>query len=66
MVAGGSSRNCRHLRMMTRWMRSAPAVHTPQVNAPVHSPDSSPMVTISSRMTGEAEMRFCVNCRSNS
>ena len=63
---GGSSRNWRQVRMMTRWMTSAPAVHTPQTSAPVHRPDSAPMVTISSRMTGDAEMRFCANWRSNS
>ncbi len=66
VVDGGSSRNTRQQRIMTRWIKSAPAVHTPQVRAPVHSPDSAPMVTTRSRMTGEAEMRFCANWRSNS
>ena len=42
MVPGGSSRNCRQARMMTRWMISAPAVHTPEVSAPVHSADKKP------------------------
>ena len=65
-VLGVSSRNSRHLRMMTRWMRSAPPVHTPDVSAPVHKPDNSPMVTTRSRITGDAEMRFWANWRSNS
>ena len=47
-------------------MSSAPPVHTPEVSAPVHKPDSTPMVTISSRMTGDAEIRFWANWRSNS
>ena len=66
VVEAGSVRNCRQVRIMTRWMSSVPAVHTPQTSAPVHSPDSAPMVTTRSRITGEAEMRFCANWRSNS
>jgi hypothetical protein len=34
--------------------------------APVHSPERSPMVTTSSTMTGDAEMRFCANSRNSS
>ena len=41
-VPGVSSRNSRHLRMMTRWMSSAPPVHTPDVSAPVHRARQQP------------------------
>ena len=58
-VVDGSARNCRHLMMMTRWMTRIAAVQTPAVTAPVQRLDRNPTVPISSRMTSEAERRFC-------
>ena len=66
MVAGGSSRNWRQARMMTRWMMSAPPVHTPEVSAPVHSAERRPMVRTSSKITSDPDSRFCANWRSSS
>ena len=65
-VLGVSSRNFRHSRMITRWMSSAPAVQTPDVKPQVHRLESSPTVTTRSRITGEADSRFCANWRSSS
>jgi len=47
-------------------MMSAPPVQTPDVNPQVHRPERRPMVTMRRRMTGEAEIRFWANRRSNS
>ena len=66
VLPGGSSRNCRQVRMITRWMMSAPPVQTPGVERPVHRPTDSPMVTTSSRITSDPDSRFCANWRSNS
>ena len=52
--------------MIIKWMISAPAVQIPEVSACVHRLDNSPMVTMRSRMTSEADSRFCANWRSNS
>ena len=38
-VPGGSSRNCRQVRMITRWMSNAPAVQTPGGERLVHRLD---------------------------
>ena len=65
-VLGVSARNCRQVRTMMRWMTSAPPVHTPQISAPVHRPENTPMLTMSSSMTGDAETRFWANWRSSS
>ena len=62
----GSSRNCRHLLIMTAWMTSTEAVQAPAVTAPVHRLDRKPMVATSSRITSDADSRFCAYCRSNS
>ena len=40
----GSSRNCRHLVIMTAWMTSTEAVQMPAVTAPVHRLDRKPTV----------------------
>ena len=62
----GSSRNCRHLVMITAWMTSTEAVQAPAATAPVHRLDRKPTVATSSRMTSEADSRFCAYWRSSS
>ncbi len=62
----GSSRNCRHLLIMTAWMTSTEAVQVPAATALVHRLDRKPMVATSSRITSDADNRFCAYCRSNS
>ena len=41
-VPGGSLRNCRQVRMITRWMIKAPAVQVPEVSTWVHRLDKEP------------------------
>jgi len=65
-VAACSSRKRRQVRIMTRWMMSAPTVQMPEVTAPVHSAESRPMVTTNSKITSEPDSRFCANCRNSS
>ena len=62
----GSSRNWRHLVTMTAWITSTEAVQAPAATAPVHRLDRKPTVATSSRITSEADSRFCAYCRSNS
>ncbi len=62
----GRSRNCRHLVTITAWITSTDAVQVPAATAPVHRLDSKPMVATSSRITSEADSRFCAYCRSSS
>ncbi len=65
-LACGSSRNWRHLVMMTAWITSTALVQVPAVTAPVHSVERKPTVPTSSRITSEADSRFCANRRSSS
>ena len=62
----GSSRNCRHLLTMMAWMTSTEAVQAPAASALVHRLDRKPTVATSSRITSDADCRFCAYCRSNS
>ncbi len=62
----GSSRNWRHLVIMTAWITSTEAVQAPAATAPVHRLDRKPMVAIKSRITSEADSRFCAYCRNSS
>ena len=55
----GRSRNCRHLVIITAWITSTEPVHSPAASAPVHRLDRKPTVPTSSRMTSEADSRFC-------
>ena len=66
MVDAGSSRNCAAGANDDKMNDERAGGPYPANEAPVHSPDSAPMVTTRSRMTGDAEMRFCANWRSNS
>ncbi len=45
--------------MMTAWMTSTAAVQAPAVTAPVHRLDRKPIVPTSSRITSDADSRFC-------
>ena len=65
-LLGGSARNWRHLVMMMAWIISTAAVQMPAFTAPVHRLDRKPTVPTSSRITSEAESRFCANWRSSS
>ena len=51
---------------MTAWITSTEAVQAPAVIAPVHRLDRKPMVPTSSRITSEADSRFCAYWRSSS
>ena len=62
----GSARNCRHLVMMMAWMTSTALVQVPAVMAPTQMLDRKPTAPTSSRITSEAESRFCANRRSSS
>ena len=66
MLLGGSARNWRHLVIMTAWMTSTALVQMPAVTAPVHRLERNPTAPTSSRITSEADSRFCANCRNNS
>ncbi len=65
-LPGGSARNCRHLVMMTAWITRTAQVQVPAVTAPIQRLDRKPTVPTSSRITSEADRRFCANSRSNS
>ena len=62
----GSARNCRHLVMMMAWMTRTALVQVPAVMAPTQMLDRNPTAPTSSRITSEAESRFCANRRSSS
>ena len=51
---------------MTAWMTSTEAVHTPAATAPLHRLERKPMVATSSRITSDADSRFCAYWRINS
>ena len=52
--------------MMMAWITSTALVQMPAVTAPVHRLDRKPTVPTSSRITSEADSRFCANRRSSS
>ena len=62
----GSSRNWRHLVMMTAWMTRTALVQVPAVSAPIQMLDRAPTEPTNSRMTNEADSRFWANWRNSS
>ena len=52
--------------MKTAWMMRIDAVQMPAISAPVHMLERNPIVPTSSRITSEADSRFCAYWRSNS
>jgi hypothetical protein len=52
--------------MMTAWITRTALVQVPAVSAPIQMLDSVPTEPTRSRMTSEAESRFCENWRSSS
>ena len=62
----GSARNWRHLVMMMAWMTRTALVQVPAVMAPTQRLDRNPTAPTRSRITSDADSRFCANRRNNS